>query len=346
MTLDAGWQPGLHARARPSATTSERRHVPVRAVQPSAMNQVILLEDGWNKLKTGGVMKIEQILEDMQDSVYKNHISTEEYSALYTYAAARRRRAASHRPPTPPRLGPCAGGPRGGACALHVPGCIPSGACAHSLCSYAPAYARLSARSTVYTMCTQKPPNNWSEHLYNNYCDAVKDYLSARILPRIKEKHDEAMLKELVRRWENHKLMIKFLSHVFKYLDRFYVKRLSLPELAEVGAQTSRSLPLLHTPAALAARVRVYGRPVALAAGMASCVCVSLGCVHALRLPIRVRACIALADSSGCMPSTVRRLVRRPSTTLSLTRSSATCAPRFSSWCAASASARSLTASW
>jgi len=140
-----------------------------------AMNQVILLEEGWNQLKTGGVMKIEQILEDMQGGVYKSYISTEEYSKLYT---------------------------------------------------------------TVYTMCTQKPPNNWSEHLYNNYCDAVKDYLSARILPRIKEKHDEAMLKELVRRWENHKLMIKFLSHVFKYLDRFYVKRLSLPELAEVGSQS------------------------------------------------------------------------------------------------------------
>ena len=107
-------------------------------------SQVILLEDGWNKLKSGGVNKIEAILEDMHGGVYKDKISTEEYSALYT---------------------------------------------------------------TVYTMCTQKPPNNWSEHLYNNYCDAVKDYLSARILPRIKEKHDEAMLTELVRRWENHKLM-------------------------------------------------------------------------------------------------------------------------------------------
>jgi len=29
--------------------------------------------------------------------------------------------------------------------------------------------------------------------------------------------------------------MIRFLSHVFKYLDRFYVKRLSLPELKEVA---------------------------------------------------------------------------------------------------------------
>ena len=48
------------------------------------MNQVILLEDGWNRLKTGGVMKIEQILEDMQGGVYKSYISTEEYSNLYT----------------------------------------------------------------------------------------------------------------------------------------------------------------------------------------------------------------------------------------------------------------------
>lgn len=46
------------------------------------------------------------------------------------------------------------------------------------------------------------------------------------------------MLRELVRRWDNHKLMIRFLSHVFKYLDRFYVKRLSLPELADVGSQS------------------------------------------------------------------------------------------------------------
>ena len=85
------------------------------------MAGVIMLEDGWTKLKTGGVQKIEEILEDMKDGVYKNRISTDEYSTLYT---------------------------------------------------------------TVYTMCTQKPPNNWSEHLYNNYCEAVKDYLSGRILVR------------------------------------------------------------------------------------------------------------------------------------------------------------------
>ena len=46
--------------------------------------QVILLEDGWIKLKSGGIQKIEHILEDMQDGIYKNRISTDEYSQLYT----------------------------------------------------------------------------------------------------------------------------------------------------------------------------------------------------------------------------------------------------------------------
>ena len=50
-------------------------------------SQVILLEDGWNKLKSGGVNKIEAILEDMHGGVYKDKISTEEYSALYTCVA-------------------------------------------------------------------------------------------------------------------------------------------------------------------------------------------------------------------------------------------------------------------
>jgi hypothetical protein len=40
--------------------------------------------------------------------------------------------------------------------------------------------------------------------------------------------------------------MIRFLSHVFKYLDRFYVKRLSLPELKEVGDQVTMPPLRLH----------------------------------------------------------------------------------------------------
>ena len=102
----------------------------------SMSQAVIPLEEGWKKLREGGVLKIQEILEDLGDGQYSKKITTDEYSSLYT---------------------------------------------------------------TVYTMCTQKPPNNWSENLYQNYCEAIKDYLSSRILPHIKEKHDESMLKELVR---------------------------------------------------------------------------------------------------------------------------------------------------
>ena len=44
----------------------------------------ILLQDGWEKLKTGAVQKIESILEDMREGVYQNRITTDEYSDLYT----------------------------------------------------------------------------------------------------------------------------------------------------------------------------------------------------------------------------------------------------------------------
>ncbi len=47
-------------------------------------SQVISLADGWKKLLEGGVLKIEEILEDMVDNVYQNRITTDEYSALYT----------------------------------------------------------------------------------------------------------------------------------------------------------------------------------------------------------------------------------------------------------------------
>lgn len=44
----------------------------------------ILLDEGWEKLKVGAVQKIETILEDLKEGVYKNRITTDEYSMLYT----------------------------------------------------------------------------------------------------------------------------------------------------------------------------------------------------------------------------------------------------------------------
>jgi cullin 1 len=55
-----------------------------------------------------------------------------------------------------------------------------------------------------------------------------------QVLPSLREKHDEFMLRELVQRWSNHKVMVRWLSRFFYYLDRYFITR-SLTPLKEVG---------------------------------------------------------------------------------------------------------------
>ncbi|KAI3872752.1 hypothetical protein MKX03_028933 [Papaver bracteatum] len=90
--------------------------------------------------------------------------------------------------------------------------------------------------STIYTMCTQKPPADYSKQLYERYQGVYNYYLQSIVLPAIREKHDDvSMLQELVKRWENHKVMVKKLSQCFYYLDRDYIYRKGLPTLKAVG---------------------------------------------------------------------------------------------------------------
>ncbi|KAH8489984.1 hypothetical protein H0E87_025270, partial [Populus deltoides] len=62
------------------------------------------------------------------------------------------------------------------------------------------------------------------------------------VLPSLREKHDEFMLREQVKRWANHKVMVKWLSRFFHYLDRYFIARRSLPPLNEVGLTCFRDL--------------------------------------------------------------------------------------------------------
>ena len=41
------------------------------------------------------------------------------------------------------------------------------------------------------------------------------------MLPSLKEHHAEFLLKELYKRWGNHKIMVRWLSRFFNYLDRW-----------------------------------------------------------------------------------------------------------------------------
>ncbi len=70
-------------------------------------------------------------------------------------------------------------------------------------------------------MCTQKPPHDYSEQLYGKYKEAFTTYITERVLPSLRDHHDEVLLKELYQRWQNHKLMVRWLSRFFNYLDRW-----------------------------------------------------------------------------------------------------------------------------
>ena len=91
-------------------------------------------------------------------------------------------------------------------------------------------------------MCTQKPPHDFSQQLYERYREAFNEYIASVVLPALNEKSGEFMLKELVRRWDDHKVMVRWLSRFFNYLDRYYIQRHNLAQLKDVGSLCFRDL--------------------------------------------------------------------------------------------------------
>uniref|UniRef100_M1B6D9 Cullin 1A n=1 Tax=Solanum tuberosum TaxID=4113 RepID=M1B6D9_SOLTU len=84
-------------------------------------------------------------------------------------------------------------------------------------------------------MCSQKPPYSYASQLYDKYKEALDEYINSTVLPALREKQDaEFMLRELVKRWENYKRMLRWLFIFFHYLSRYIDRRL-LPTLNDVG---------------------------------------------------------------------------------------------------------------
>ncbi|XP_023643736.1 putative cullin-like protein 2 [Capsella rubella] len=89
-------------------------------------------------------------------------------------------------------------------------------------------------------MCTQK--DDYSQQLYEKYRQVIEDYTIQTVLPSLREKHGNDMLEELIKRWNNHKIMVKWLERFFYYLDRYFVPQQALPTLREVGLTCFRDL--------------------------------------------------------------------------------------------------------
>ncbi|EGZ29899.1 hypothetical protein PHYSODRAFT_538079 [Phytophthora sojae] len=101
-----------------------------------------------------------------------------------------------------------------------------------------PPNAFMPIYTTCYNMCTQRSPYNFSEQLYDRHGQTFDAYLEKKVLPSLEQAHDEFFLQELVKRWTNHKLMMKWMTRFFMYLDRYYVKHHSLPTLDDAGLQS------------------------------------------------------------------------------------------------------------
>ena len=89
-------------------------------------------------------------------------------------------------------------------------------------------------------MCTQKPPHDYSAELYARYGQAFSAYIAERVLPALRGHSGEFLLGELWTRWSNHKLMVRWLSRFFNYLDRYYIARHTMHALPEVGLMRFR----------------------------------------------------------------------------------------------------------
>lgn len=96
--------------------------------------------------------------------------------------------------------------------------------------------------SQVYNMCTQRNPNNWSEQLYKRYTVAIQEYVKREVIPALEKKTGFDLLAELLKRWQNHKIYVKWMEKFFTYLDRYFVKLQSCEPLSQRGSSTFQLL--------------------------------------------------------------------------------------------------------
>ncbi|MED6130278.1 hypothetical protein PIB30_000179 [Stylosanthes scabra] len=81
----------------------------------------------------------------------------------------------------------------------------------------------------------QKPEAETSKLLYIQYKKAIEDYITSKVLPSLRGKKDEVLLRELLRRWSNHKNMTFWLLRFFGYLDRYYLPRFGHHSIEETS---------------------------------------------------------------------------------------------------------------
>lgn len=75
------------------------------------------------------------------------------------------------------------------------------------------------------------------------YVQTFREYLQDTVMPALRDKHGDYLLAELVKRWEHHKIMNKWMFRFFMYLVR--AVRVSCPSFCGICLTTSCAESLL-----------------------------------------------------------------------------------------------------
>ncbi|KAJ4952811.1 hypothetical protein NE237_029643 [Protea cynaroides] len=87
--------------------------------------------------------------------------------------------------------------------------------------------------TAVYNACVVL---NWQcQQFYDQYKETFKEHITSKVLPSLREKKDMDLLQEFVKRWSDYKVIIRWLSRFFHYLNRYFIPAHKLPSLEEIA---------------------------------------------------------------------------------------------------------------
>ncbi|KAG5579960.1 hypothetical protein H5410_050587 [Solanum commersonii] len=79
----------------------------------------------------------------------------------------------------------------------------------------APRKSHRTTKPPIWMQDYNKPPNDYSQQLYENYRETFVEYINYTVLLALGERHNKFILREIVKRWANHKIMIRWLSRLY-----------------------------------------------------------------------------------------------------------------------------------
>lgn len=88
--------------------------------------------------------------------------------------------------------------------------------------------------------------NSHAAELYQRHNEAHEGYLRDTVQPVLAAKSGEVLVREFVRRWNDHKVMTRWMYNFFMHLDRSYVANASVPSLISSGLRAFNNL-VFHT---------------------------------------------------------------------------------------------------